>query len=85
MDRMKTPAEILREIDGLDPFTDPDYAPKIEAVVAAQRRISSYDAASSLLHRLHPRCGSLRSVLDALVPYILPVLLCGASSRRAAR
>ena len=29
---MKTPAEILREIDGLDPFSDPDYAPKVEAL-----------------------------------------------------
>jgi len=27
---MKTPAEILREMDGLDPFSDPDYAPKVE-------------------------------------------------------
>ena len=32
MDRVKTPAEILREIDGLDPFGDPDYAPKVEAL-----------------------------------------------------
>ena len=29
---MKTPAEILREIDGLDPFGDPDYAPKVEVL-----------------------------------------------------
>ena len=29
---MKTPAEILREMDGLDPVSDPDYAPKVEAL-----------------------------------------------------
>ncbi len=29
---MKTPAEILRAIDALDPFNDPDYALKIETL-----------------------------------------------------
>jgi len=29
---MKTPAEILRALDALDPFNDPDYAPKVEAL-----------------------------------------------------
>jgi hypothetical protein len=29
---MKTPAESLRTIDALDPFNDPDYAPKVEAL-----------------------------------------------------
>jgi len=32
MSRMTTPAEILRAIDALDPFNDPDYAPKVEAL-----------------------------------------------------
>ena len=32
MDRMATPADILRAIDALDPFTDPDYALKLDAL-----------------------------------------------------
>jgi len=32
MECMKTPAEILRAIDALDPFNDPDYALKVEAL-----------------------------------------------------
>jgi hypothetical protein len=29
---MKTSAEILRALDAVDPFNDPDYAPKVEAL-----------------------------------------------------
>ena len=58
MDRMKTPAEILREMDDLDPFSDPDYAPKVEALRLdyLEARLAEAEQETSRVRPPQPDC-----------------------------